>query len=99
MPKGGVVLPTTEIEGSWFLAPYFDSGDPDWIVPIQSLKRGPPSFNTDAFKRFGGSFPDQELISAVAGRCIDPKDWGRHEVDKKVLFSAATGPAWTRGDS
>ena len=89
MPKGGVVLPTTDIKGSWFLAPYFDTKDPDWIVPIQSLKRGPPSFNTDAFRRFGGGFPDQELISAIAGRCVDPKDWGRHEVDKQVLFSAA----------
>ena len=91
MPKGGVVLPTTDIKGSWFLAPYFDTKDPDWIVPIQSLKRGPPSFNTDAFRRFGGGFPDQELISAIAGRCVDPKDWGRHEVDKQVLFSAAHG--------
>ena len=91
MPKGGVVLPTTDIKGSWFLAPYFDSEDPDWIVPIQSLKRGPPSFNTDAFRRFGGGFPDQELITAIAGRCVDPKDWGRHEVDKQVLFSAAHG--------
>ena len=91
MPKGGVVLPTTDIKGSWFLAPYFDTKDPDWIVPIQSLKRGPPSFNTDAFRRFGGGFPDQELITAIAGRCVDPKDWGRHEVDKQVLFSAAHG--------
>ena len=44
MPKGGVMLPTTGVAGHWFLPQFFATGDPGWIVPIQSLKRGPASF-------------------------------------------------------
>ena len=91
MPKGGVVLPTTAAPGSWLMAQYFATGDPGWIVPIQSLERGPPSFNLQAFKRFGVGYPDQELVSAIVGRCVDPKDSARHKEGKKVLFSAAHG--------
>ena len=91
MPKGGVVLPTTAAPGSWLMAQYFATGDPGWIVPIQSLERGPPSFNLQAFKRFGVGYPDQELVSAIVGRCVDPKDSARHKEGRKVLFSAAHG--------
>ena len=91
MPKGGVLIPTTGIEGHWFVAQYFATGDPGWIVPIQSLKRKDASFNTEAFRDFGQGYPDQELITAVAGRCIDPKDKSRFDSNRKVLFSAAHG--------
>lgn len=91
MPKGGVVLPATGVEGQWFLAQCFATGDPGWIVPVQSVRRQPPSFNTAAFREFGVGYPDQELVTAVAGGCVDPKDKSRHDPHRPVLFSAAHG--------
>ena len=85
------MIPSTAAPGSWLMAQYFATGDPGWIVPIQSLERGPPSFNLQAFKRFGVGYPDQELVSAIVGRCVDPKDSARHKEGRKVLFSAAHG--------
>lgn len=91
MPKGGVVLPVTGVGGHWFMAQCFATGDPGWIVPVQSLRREPPSFNVQAFRDFGVGYPDQELISAVAGGCIDPKDTSRMDPGRPVLFQAAHG--------
>jgi hypothetical protein len=98
MPKAGLTLPTTGVQGSWFLAQYFATGDPGWIVPVQSMTQGQPSLKAHAFATFGKGYPDQELIGAVVGRSIDPKDGNpsRH-LDKAVLLGANHGssvPAW-----
>ena len=77
-------VPQTGVSGSWFLAQYFATGDPGWIVPVQSMARVESTFNKEAFASLGRCYPDQELISAVVGGCVDPKDcciWQpRHEV-------------------
>ena len=73
MPTGGVAIPTPSVPGSWLMAQYFATGDPGWIVPIQSLERGPSSFNLQAFKRFGVGYPDQELVSAIVGDVWTPR--------------------------
>ena len=73
-PKAGVAVPQTGIEGSWFTAQYFATGDPGWLVPVQSLRRKRSSFSADAFLNLSVGFPDKELISAIVGGNIDPKD-------------------------
>ena len=67
-------MPQTGVSGSWFLAQYFATGDPGWIVPVQSMARVESTFNKEAFASLGRCYPDQELISAVVGGCVDPKD-------------------------
>jgi hypothetical protein len=67
-------VPRTGIEGSWFLAQSFATGDPNWIVPVQSLKEEKTSFVASAFKALGAGYPDQELIAAIVGGRIDPRD-------------------------
>ena len=91
MPKDGIVLPATGIPGHWFTAQFFATGDPGWIVPVQSMARPPPTFDLQAFERMGIGYADQELIAAVVGRRIDPKDHSRHDARRPVLFSAAHG--------
>ena len=91
MPKDGVILPATGIPGHWFTAQYFATGDAGWLVPVQSMRQAPPSFHLAQVKAMGVGYPDQELIAAMVGRSVDPKDHSRHEPDRPVLFSAAHG--------
>ena len=71
----------TGVDGAWFLAQYFATGDVGWLVPVQSLTRKDSSFNAVAFQKLGATFPDQELIAAVAKGCLDPKDSRPKESD------------------
>ena len=55
------------------------------------MARSPPTFALDAVREMGVGYPDQELIAAIVGRRIDPKDLSRHDRERPVLFSAAHG--------
>ena len=76
----------TGVDGAWFLAQYLATGDVGWLVPVQSLTRKDSSFNAVAFQKLGATFPDQELIAAVAKGCLDPKDSRPKESD--LFFGA-----------
>ena len=89
-------MPQTGVTGSWFLAQYFATGDPGWIVPVQSMARVESTFNKEAFASLGRCYPDQELISAVVGGCVDPKDSLQRVTCSWV---PTTSPAWPVGAS
>ena len=59
---------------TWYLAEALFYGDASKIVPVESMRRGPPTLRAEAFEALGRCYPDQEIVWAVVDRGINPKD-------------------------
>lgn len=71
-PKGGIVLSTRDVM-PFYLADYWDSGNVDHIVPMESL-RSTPSVNQLALEVVSAGYPDQEAMAAFSGAGVPSKD-------------------------
>ena len=79
MPKDGVLLPATGIRGHWFTAQYFATGDPGWLVPVQSMARVAPAFDLQAMKQMGveGDVDDDQQMYVMNGGAFAVGDDGK----------------------
>lgn len=69
-----MALPAKDLACPWFLANAFDFDSVDKAVPLASITKPVPSFNLTNVALLGATYPDQELVGAMAGRRVSSKE-------------------------